>query len=265
VPQLFIYKKGKFARSVLASLRRPTPGLSYKIAANIYDAAVLGVPQQRRRALIIGVQVGEGEVHPPDLPSLSWYFTARRRGKKINGYSSEIDKILGDPNDDRLVNVSQAFGDLPILSAGASEVERKYRHPPNTAYQKFIRGNRNKVTATATPCIKKKTAKRIRALGPGECVKDLPQHLVGNLGRKFASAYRRLHSEVPATTLFTKFDCAFHPTAVRALSVREYARLQSIPDWYRFSLSARHSYAMIGNAVPPLMVARILLLALTLD
>jgi DNA (cytosine-5)-methyltransferase 1 len=37
---------------------------------------------------------------------------------------------------------------------------------------------------------------------------------------------------------------------VRPFSVREYARLQGFPDWFRFDCSETAAYRMIGNAVP---------------
>ncbi|MBP0047687.1 DNA cytosine methyltransferase [Marinobacterium sp. AK62] len=39
------------------------------------------------------------------------------------------------------------------------------------------------------------------------------------------------------------------PLGVRPYSVREYARLQGVPDWYRFSCSDTDAYRMIGNGV----------------
>jgi site-specific DNA-cytosine methylase len=47
----------------------------------------------------------------------------------------------------------------------------------------------------------------------------------------------------------------------RSLSVREYARLQGIPDRVTFpsNLACRRSaYEMIGNSVPPLLIERVL-------
>lgn len=43
----------------------------------------------------------------------------------------------------------------------------------------------------------------------------------------------------------------------RRLSVRECARLQTFPDWYKFVGSTIDKYALIGDAVPPLLAKRI--------
>jgi DNA (cytosine-5)-methyltransferase 1 len=41
-----------------------------------------------------------------------------------------------------------------------------------------------------------------------------------------------------------------HPTETRPLSVREYARIQTFPDYYKFAGSSAAQYKQIGNAVP---------------
>lgn len=48
----------------------------------------------------------------------------------------------------------------------------------------------------------------------------------------------------------------WHPTEPRALTIREAARVQSFPDFFRFdSAGVVDTYAAIGNAVPPLLSA----------
>ena len=42
-----------------------------------------------------------------------------------------------------------------------------------------------------------------------------------------------------------------HPSEPRVITVREAARLQGFPDWYRFHPTMWHSCRMIGNSVPP--------------
>ncbi len=43
-----------------------------------------------------------------------------------------------------------------------------------------------------------------------------------------------------------------HPTLPRVISVREAARLHSFPDWFRMHRTKWHGFRSIGNAVPPL-------------
>jgi DNA (cytosine-5)-methyltransferase 1 len=65
---------------------------------------------------------------------------------------------------------------------------------------------------------------------------------------------RRLAWDEPSLTL----TCApaqkqterCHPSETRPLTVREYARLQTFPDDWKFEGSSSAQYKQIGNAVP---------------
>lgn len=66
--------------------------------------------------------------------------------------------------------------------------------------------------------------------------------------------WRRLTTDLPCPTLVTLPNHAStslcHPTETRALSVREYARVQEFPDEWEFSGTLAEQYTQIGNAVP---------------
>jgi DNA (cytosine-5)-methyltransferase 1 len=93
----------------------------------------------------------------------------------------------------------------------------------------------------------------------------------GRLSRRHFHAYRRLHPATWAWTLNAKADAVYHYQFPRALSVREFARLQSFPDRFHFTtdprsgmLQGRHDggpahlrYRQVGNAAPPLLARAI--------
>jgi len=66
--------------------------------------------------------------------------------------------------------------------------------------------------------------------------------------------WRRLSFDLPCPTLLTMPNHAgtslCHPTEVRALSLKEYARIQEFPDDWEFSGTTAEKYAQVGNAVP---------------
>ena len=65
---------------------------------------------------------------------------------------------------------------------------------------------------------------------------------------------RRLSNSKPSPTLVTSpimpATLICHPTELRPLSVKEYARVQQFPDSWRFSGKISDIYKQIGNAVP---------------
>ncbi len=68
----------------------------------------------------------------------------------------------------------------------------------------------------------------------------------------------RLHPDRPCKTVVShmaKDTYAYvHPWEPRTLSVREAARLQTFPDWFRFGeLGLVDAFRAVGNAVPPLL------------
>jgi site-specific DNA-cytosine methylase len=68
----------------------------------------------------------------------------------------------------------------------------------------------------------------------------------------------RLHPDRPCKTIVShmaKDTYAYvHPSEPRTLSVREAARIQTFPDWFRFgSLGLVDTFRAVGNAVPPLL------------
>ncbi len=66
--------------------------------------------------------------------------------------------------------------------------------------------------------------------------------------------WRRLTFDLPCPTLVTMPNHAStslcHPTETRALSIREYARIQEFPDTWEFVGTTAEQYAQVGNAVP---------------
>lgn len=66
--------------------------------------------------------------------------------------------------------------------------------------------------------------------------------------------WRRLSFDLPCPTLVTMPNHAStslcHPTETRALSLREYARIQEFPDEWEFCGKTSQQYAQVGNAVP---------------
>lgn len=92
---------------------------------------------------------------------------------------------------------------------------------------------------------------------------DLPDHQRPDCHRiedhTYRSVYGRLKWDAPAPTITCGFDTMgrgrfVHPSQRRTLTPREAARLQFIPDFYRFAAGGERKtllVELIGNAVPP--------------
>lgn len=267
-------------------------GGEYTVRPSVVDAADFGVPQTRKRIMFVGLHRDLG-IEPPVLsgngassalalarsPYGRCYTVAARRS------AQELSVRLADPWDSGLVSVGQAIGDLEWLPAGhrADSVGTGLTGEPMSAYQKEMRDEgATELTGVSVPRIKRDTVLRLAAIPPGGNHLELPGDLTnrfitgerwgqdngsGKLSRKHFYAYRRLHPSMWSWTLNTKADSVYHYSSERALSVREFARLQSFPDRFvvvtdprrgrlpgRIDGGATHSrYRQIGNAVPPLL------------
>ncbi len=273
-----------------------TLGGDYEVIAQVLDAADFGVPQTRKRLLFTGIRRDVG-AQPPKLVGsgatggISLERTVRPKGTRYRVMVQEstigprLADALLDPNDDSIVSAADAISDLAGLETGNRSDSIRYKELPRplSAYQRKMRAGAGVTLENVqVPRINQDTALRLTGIPKGGNHRDLSVELLeryisgqrwgqdngsGLLSRKHFYAYRRLHPEIWAWTLNTKGDSVYHYEHARALSVREFARLQSFPDRFVFTadprkgaLPGRHDggpahsrYRQVGNAVPPLL------------
>lgn len=260
VPDLVRHSNGQTLAAVLRRFERPANRLRYRVEFKIYDSALFGTPQARRRILILGVRQGSGKERLPDPgPDLAPLYAAVRHGGTVPHDLQRYLDALNDPDNETLTSAHQALSDLPQLGPGEPEMEREYGRDAESAFQRWVRlGAPTKLRDTRTPAVKASTVHRLLHIPPGGCARVIPKEHLNGLSRRYDSAYRRLHPDAPSTALSTKYDCVYHYQEHRSLSVREYARLQGIPDRIDFPSDRRSAYEMIGNSVPPRLIERVL-------
>ena len=262
VPDLIRHRDGRTLADVLERLERPAKRIRYRLEYKVYDAALFGTPQARRRVLIFGVRGGGKQRLPEPGPDLTLLFSAIRHEGPVSKELEPFLQALKDPDDSKLTSASQALSDLPLLGPGEPEEERPYASDAQTAFQRWVRsGAHEKLRDMRTPAVNAETVRRLHHIPPGGCARMIPKEHLNGLARRYGSAYRRLHPDAPSTALSTKYDCVYHYEEERSLSVREYARLQGIPDYVTFPsniVCRRSAYEMIGNSVPPLLIEGVL-------
>jgi DNA (cytosine-5)-methyltransferase 1 len=222
----------------------------YRVHGQVEKGEDLGVPQKRRRQLIIGVRA--------DLPG---YFPTELKPVA----RATMGVTLGD-----------AIGDLVPLEAGSGSYECDY--DLDRRNKLFLGGVRddyrrrylNKVAEVQkSPGIRNHEARphnardlRDFALIPeGSSSAELLRRGVTLESpydkTSFKDRYTRQHRNRPCSTIvahLSKDGLMFiHPTQNRSLTPREAARVQSFPDWFVFPPARTHSFRLIGNAVPPLV------------
>ena len=224
VPNLLTAEKGIFLNEIKGLFK----GYGYSIRYGVLNAADYGVPQNRRRAIIIGKYLAT----PPELP-----LPCKQK-----------------------VTIWDAISDLAYLESGEGEFEQEYRNSPKSDYEKKMRkGSKILYNHMAT----KHSAlalERLSLIPPNAGKEILPkEHITKSV---YSGTWSRMKQNDVAVTITTRFDTPSsgkftHPFLNRAITVREAARLQSFPDTFKFIGSKMSQMKQVGNAVPPLLARKI--------
>lgn len=223
VPQLLA--SGQFV-----SFRREVRNLGFELKSEVLCAANFGVPQMRHRAIVLGSRLGlpimPAATHGPVGSGLQPYVTVRKA-------FSEPTRLAVEPD-----GKNWHVGRIGVKDFSIT----RYKAVPADG------GNRFRMQAALE-------AQGLASLVP-PCWKD-KQTGTGDV-------FGRLWWDRPALTIRTEFfkpekGRYLHPTAHRAITVREAARLQSFPDWFEFPEDQTMATVarQIGNAVPPMLARAI--------
>lgn len=204
----------------------------YYIDVYLLDASKLGVPQKRKRLIILG--------------SL---------GSEID-LKNEIIEYCEHFNISGSVTLQDAISDLNYLESGEGEVEDNYRLNPNTSYQLERRKKSKLLYNHKAPIHDKNVIKRMSEIKQGQNFRSLSEYK--KIKSVHSGSYGRLEWDKPAYTITTRFDTpsagrVIHPSINRALTAREAARIQSFDDDFKFVGNKTSIGKQIGNAVPPLV------------
>jgi DNA (cytosine-5)-methyltransferase 1 len=228
----------------------------YCAVPEVLSAADFGVPQLRRRLIVMGSRRGQSKVsHPEPRVNPVPKAPGARVAKPRNGLSKgpTVWQAIGDiPDLDRFPQLLKT--DRILLSNRAvATMERKASEyavamregdPEDLSYPR--EWDRTLLTSSARTLHTEVSVARFRETAPGDT--------------EPVSRFYRLHPKGLCNTLRAGTGSErgaytsprpIHPKLPRVLSVREAARLHSIPDWFQLHRTKWHGFRQIGNAVAP--------------
>lgn len=237
----------------------------YEMEAMLVDSSRFGVPQRRSRLIAIGVR--------KDL--CEW----------VDGGISRIFKLLEEARVAQLtelelpdaVSAESALSDLEtkggvLVDCVDPESSRRFQEleyvAPATTYQKLMHtghfGRMDSMRlARHRDDVKQRFARILVECRKGVRMDDESRKAYG---LKKHRIYPMANGD-PAPTVTTLPDDILHYSEPRILTVRESARLQSFPDWFKFKgkfttggerrTKECPRYTQVGNAVPPFLARAI--------
>ncbi len=240
VPQLI----GTFEHGEIVGLAE---SMGFKIWHGKLLAADYGVPQLRLRAFIIGCRFSDPSVL---FPPRKTHYKPNSGGIQITFAMSGNDTYIRKPQPWKTVR--DAIGDLPPpegteirkvappldLHFGRTPTEKSLRRYKAIPEQGMNRFDLQRIAPELTP----------------DCWHRKKQGGTDLFGR--------LWWDRPAFTIRTEFfkpekGRYLHPEQHRPITHREAARFQTFPDDFEFTGSKIEIAKQIGNAVPPLLAARV--------
>jgi DNA (cytosine-5)-methyltransferase 1 len=232
--------------------------MGYEMSMKLVCASDYGVPQQRYRVIIIGIDT--------ELGIGAFDFNLMEQVVRQNNIPS---KSFGRDEELLLGSILQGVHGIQ------DDVVWEYSETTQRSVD-LIGGCKHGMQAIEffAPGFKKENLPAV--VFEGRSWKDIPYELLSPRFKKIADDPKRYH----APKFFRRFafgeingtitasaqpeNCGItHPVENRRYSVRECARIQSFPDNYSFgSIPIQSQYKVIGNAVPPVLgwvIARALL------
>ena len=213
-------KQGSLFEDILAEFEKIS---GYKIHWEILNTADFGVPQKRKRLVLIGSRILDPKIVFDEIKNNAKFAdpeVAEQEKKKPWNTLKTALRNLDEKNPE--------FSNFP-----KSWAEYLKHVPEGGCWRDLPEEIRNE------------------AMG-GAADSEDPKRKGKQGGR--TGFYRRLSWDKPAPTLVTSpsqlATCICHPKEDRPLTVREYARIQGFPDSWKFVGSTSQKYRMIGEAVP---------------
>lgn len=209
-------------------------GGEYIQKGDTVNAKWFGVPQERRRHIVIGIR--------KDL---------------YNNVELDFPK---EPENLIVPTVGEAILDLADYEVGYNKEYKEIPYVDGDILSDYARKMRLGSTSVKNHITTKTTQialERFKQIKPGKNFHSLSKEMKSTYSkpeRTQNTIYLRLEPNAPSGTVVNvRKSMWIHPTLDRAVTVREAARLQSFPDEFEFLGTKDSQFQQVGNAVPPLL------------
>ena len=240
------YRGEAYSNYVIKKLTK----LDYNVKARIIDFSEFGIPQRRKRFILIGLKNGNAQDFFEKILEEKATFL-KEKGLNENTTLKEAISDLKKENGE-------------VLSPLFNNFKEGVYSKPTSNYQKLLRKETNMSIPDSHrfPNHNKETKKKFRYILK-KCKRNstIPPQIKEKFKLKKRSVIP-LDENDKSPTLTTLPDDYIHYSEPRILTVREYARIQSFDDWFEFKGKYTTGgklrkvevprYTQIGNAVPPL-------------
>lgn len=226
--------------------------LGYNVSGQIVDFSEFGVPQKRQRFILVGLRNGSSKDFFDHIVKKRTEFFKSKNLKPNTSLSDAISDLLQSHG-------TQQSPDSHNFHAGIYS-------KTNSSYQELMRQGK-KLTATIADSHRFANHKEDTVTKFQYILNNTqPNKNISNATKDKYNLKKRtvipLDGSAPTPTLTTLPDDYIHYCEPRILTVREYARIQSFPDFYQFRGKYTTGgdrrkidvprYTQIGNAIPPL-------------
>ena len=246
-----------------AVVKKSLEEAGYTVYSSLLDLSLFGVPQRRKRFIILAIRIGDPSiVHlagRDPLELLTEQAPQYRRTKRLRGSGFiTAQEAIGDlQTSGKILNKNSDSGLNGFSELAYTEPLRPSRY--QAVMRKGALGSPNSMRlANHSSQVRKRFAEIVATCSPGRSLSDVDRKRL----KLKKHALTVLAPDQPSSTVTTLPDDIVHFSEPRILTVRENARLQTFPDWFRFTGkytsggTSRKTdcprYSQVGNAVPPL-------------